>query len=175
MYGKGLLKGLAVTGKQAVSKRMTEKYPEEKPYLAECFRGGNFQLELDNCIACGLCVKACPNKAIEVISIKDENGKKTLSEYWVDRQYCLYCGFCVDACPKNALHFTMDFENAVYSRFDVPVNLVQNPNLNLKASSYGAKAKETVVKNEVKKAANEVASTEKNKTAAMKAAVKEGE
>lgn len=151
MYGKGLLKGLSVTGKQAISKRMTEKYPEEKPYLAECFRGGNFQLDVENCIGCGLCVKACPNKVLEVVTEKNEEGKKVLTEYWVDRQYCLYCGFCVEACPKGVLHFTMDFENAVYSRFDVPVNLVATPNLELTTSTYGAKpAKKPVVKKEVK-------------------------
>lgn len=137
MFGKGLIKGLSVTGKQSISKRMTEKYPEEKPYLSECFRGGNFQLNAENCIGCGLCVRACPNQVLEVVTEKDEDGKKRVTEYWVDRQYCLYCGFCIDACTKKAIRFTMDFENAVYSRFDVPVNLIEHPHLDEKASTYG--------------------------------------
>ncbi len=33
MFGKGILKGLGVTAKEAVSPRLTEKYPEEKPQL----------------------------------------------------------------------------------------------------------------------------------------------
>lgn len=144
MFGKGLLKGLSVTGKEAISKRMTEKYPEEKPYLAACFRGGNLQLHTDRCIGCGLCAKACPNKALEVTTEKNEEGKRQLAAYWFDRQYCLYCGFCVEACNKDALHFTMDFENAVYTRFDIPVNLAETPNLDKKASVYGVKPAKAV-------------------------------
>ncbi len=146
MFGKGLLKGLSVTGKEAVSKRMTEKYPEEKPYLADCFRGSDFILHIDRCIACGICAKSCPNRAIEIVTEKNEEGKKQLKEYWVDRQYCLFCGFCVDACPKDALQFTMDFETAVYSRFDVPVDLVATPHLDRRGSSYGMKGSRMAVK-----------------------------
>jgi NADH-quinone oxidoreductase subunit I len=146
MFGKGLLKGLSVTGKEAVSKRMTEKYPEEMPYLAACYRGGNFQLQAENCIGCGLCAKACPNKAIEVVTEKNEEGKRQVTAYWIDRQYCLFCGFCVDACNKDALHFTLDFETAVYSRFEVPVNLLDNPNLDRAASVYGVKPPKAAVK-----------------------------
>lgn len=146
MFGKGLLKGLSVTGKEAVSKRMTEKYPEEKPYLAACYRGGNFQFDAESCIGCGLCVRACPNRAIELVAEKDEEGKKRVLEYWIDRQYCLFCGFCIDACAKGALRFTMDFENAVYSRFEVPVNLVAEPHLESKVSVYGVKTAKKVAK-----------------------------
>ena len=102
------------------------------------------QLHTDRCIGCGLCAKACPNKALEVTTEKNEEGKRQLAAYWFDRQYCLYCGFCVEACNKDALHFTMDFENAVYTRFDVPVNLAKTPNLDKKASVFGVKPAKAV-------------------------------
>lgn len=151
MFGKGLLKGLSVTGKEAISKRMTEKYPEEKPYLAACYRGGNFQLDVENCIGCCLCARACPNKAIEVVTEKNEEGKRYVKEYWIDRQYCLFCGLCIEACNKNAIRFTLDFETAVYSRFDVPINLIENPNLDKKSSVYGLKQLKQATKKVVKK------------------------
>ena len=45
MFGKGILKGLGVTAKEAVSPRLTEKYPEEKPQLPARWRGGTFALD----------------------------------------------------------------------------------------------------------------------------------
>jgi len=48
---------------------------------------------LDNCIGCNLCVKACRQKALEVIDKKVVYNKKL----------CVNCGGCVRACKKNAV------------------------------------------------------------------------
>lgn len=51
------------------------------------------ELILDNCIGCNLCVKACRQKALEVI------GKKVV----YNKELCVNCGGCVRACKKNAI------------------------------------------------------------------------
>lgn len=139
MFGKGLLKGLQVTGKHAVSRRWTEKYPEEKPHLPERWRGGTFALDKDACINCGLCAMSCPNKVIRQKFEKDEEGKKICTEFVMDRQYCLYCGLCVEACPKGCLYLTHTFETAVYKPGDVPQDLLADGNMDAKLSAYGKK------------------------------------
>lgn len=139
MFGKGILKGLAQTGKQAVSKRLTGKYPEEKPHLPERWRGNSFALEKDKCISCGLCAMSCPNKVIRQKFGKDEDGRKICTEFVMERQYCLFCGLCVEACPKGCLHLTHDFETAVYSSADVPQDLLADNHLDAEISRYGEK------------------------------------
>lgn len=139
MFGKGILKGLAVTAKEAVSPRLTEKYPDENPQLPARWRGGTFALDREACISCGLCAMACPNKVIRQKFEKDENNKKFCTEFVMERQYCLYCGLCVEACPKSCLHLTMEFETAVYNSADVPQDLLANDNMDKPLSAYGAK------------------------------------
>lgn len=139
MFGKGILKGLAVTAKEAVSPRLTEKYPEEKPALPSRWRGATFVLDKEACISCGLCAMACPNKVIRQKFAKDEDNKKICTEFVFDRQYCLFCGLCVEACPKNCLHMTQEFETAVYMPGDIPQDVLAGDEEHAPLSSYAVK------------------------------------
>ncbi len=47
----------------------------------------------NTCIACGLCVKACPQNAITLV-----DGKAL-----IDLGKCTACGQCVEVCPVNAV------------------------------------------------------------------------
>ncbi len=123
MFGKGLVKGLQITWKEFWTKKFTVQYPDEVHPTPERFHG-RFVLEVDKCIACGLCVNACPNR---VISLKRQKvGKKQyLTEYVMNIQYCLFCGLCVESCNKDALHFSRDFNMNQYFYKDIPLVLVK--------------------------------------------------
>lgn len=143
MFGKGLLKGLGLTGRVIFRKKITEKYPEEQPQLPERWRGG-FQLDVNKCIACGLCERNCPNRAIKLSAKKDENNKNQLVSYELNYSYCMVCGLCVEGCPAHCLRFTHDFENAVYHKEQAMLDLFNNQNLSAPTSTYGLPEKKKV-------------------------------
>lgn len=62
----------------------------------------------------------CPNGTIHIHAdmVTDEEGKKrkVLRVYEYDLGSCLFCQLCVVNCPHGALHFTTEFENAVFTR-----------------------------------------------------------
>ena len=105
-----LRKGLAVTGRHFFSRKITVQYPEERLPLGPVFRGGTIDLNLEKCIACGLCAMACPNQAIELATEKNESGKKVMAKYHHHIPVCLYCNFCIEACPVQAIHWTGNYE-----------------------------------------------------------------
>ena len=123
---KSLLKGMQVTGKEFVTKKVTEQYPENRATLKipERFRAKLTLIYDENgqhkCIACGICQNNCPNGTITIESSKitTEEGKtkKVLDKYLYDLGSCTFCQLCVTTCPHNALEFTNDFEQAVYNR-----------------------------------------------------------
>ncbi|MEQ8200058.1 MAG: NADH-quinone oxidoreductase subunit I [Syntrophomonadaceae bacterium] len=110
MIGKGLLKGLGITAKHAFEREITQQYPEERPFLQDRFRG-SLAYDYPKCIACGLCIKACPNNVLTLETYKDEDTKKKkVDSYSIDLQYCLFCNLCVEICPTDTLYFTHEFE-----------------------------------------------------------------
>ena len=50
------------------------------------------KVNADDCVACGLCVDACPQGAIKVDDVAV-----------VDPELCIDCGACVEECPNGAL------------------------------------------------------------------------
>lgn len=125
MFGQGLLKGLAITWKELFTRKVTVQYPEEKVPLPARFHG-RFELDVDKCIACGLCVNACPNQVIQMT--KQKVGKKQfLTKYVMRIEYCLFCGMCVEACNKDALAFSQVFDMNQYFRDKVRLVLVDRP------------------------------------------------
>lgn len=123
MFGKGLLKGLAITWKEFRSKKFTAQYPEQPHPKPERFHG-RFALDVNKCIACNLCANACPNKVIQISSEKVEK-KKFLTKYVMNIQYCMFCGMCVEACNKGALRFTTEHDMSQYFYNDIPLVLVE--------------------------------------------------
>lgn len=126
-YGiASLVKGLTVTGKEFVTPKITERYPEDRETFQwpERFRA-ILELIYDKdgnhkCIACGSCERACPNGTITVeskmVDTPAGTKKKKLDKYIYDLGSCTFCQLCVTSCPTNAIRFTNDFEQAVFTR-----------------------------------------------------------
>ena len=121
-----LIKGMQVTGKEFVTPKITERYPEDRGTrkYPERFRA-RLELIYDNegrhkCIACGTCERNCPNGTIsletKMVDTWDGKKKKKLDKYYYDLGSCTFCQLCVNACPKEAIKFNNKFENAVFDR-----------------------------------------------------------
>ena len=121
-----LLKGMAVTGKELVTPKVTEQYPENRATLEipERFRA-TLEFIYDDkgyhkCIACGSCERNCPNQTISItkrmVDLPDGKKKMKLDKYMYDLGSCTFCGLCVQVCPTNAIKFSNDFEQAVFTR-----------------------------------------------------------
>ena len=127
--GKGvasLIKGLEVTGKEFVTPKITERYPENRDEMnvAPRFRATlEFIYDAEGnhkCIACGTCERNCPNGTITVetkmVDTWDGKKKKKLDRYVYDLGSCTFCQLCVTTCPTDAIRFSNDFEQAVFTR-----------------------------------------------------------
>ncbi len=121
-----LIKGMQVTGKEFITPKITEKYPEnrENPPVAPRFRA-ILELLYDSegrhkCIACGMCERVCPNGTISLdiktVETPDGKKKKKLNKYIYDLGSCTFCQLCVTNCPTGAIDFSNNFEQAVFTR-----------------------------------------------------------
>ena len=109
-----LLRGLALTGRNLFTRKVTIRYPEEKTPLSPRFRGIHALRRYPNgeerCIACKLCEAICPALAIDIESFVDEKGIRRTTRYDIDFTKCIFCGFCEEACPVDAIVETRQFE-----------------------------------------------------------------
>ncbi len=109
---------------------VTIQYPEEKRALAPRHRSLHRLMKREDgkprCVACLLCVTACPSECIFVEAAEDPDPEiqKYPSTFVIDLSRCCFCGFCVEACPEDAIRMdTGEIEFAEYSRDDLIYNL----------------------------------------------------
>ena len=109
-----LIKGLALTGKYAFSRKITVPYPEEKTPISPRFRGLHALRRYPNgeerCIACKLCEAVCPAMAITIESAQREDGTRRTTRYDIDLTKCIFCGFCEESCPVDSIVETQVLE-----------------------------------------------------------------
>jgi ech hydrogenase subunit F len=80
--------------KNLFSKPATTTYPFEPREYPERSRG-HIEIDMDNCIFCGMCMRNCPPGAIKV-----DRKEQT---WQIERFDCIQCGYCTEKCPKKCL------------------------------------------------------------------------
>ncbi len=93
----GILKFSPIALKNLFSKPATRAYPDVPARRVNGTRG-SVQVNIDECIFCGMCNRNCPADAITV--------DRATKSWTVRRMNCVQCGYCVQSCPKKCL--TMD-------------------------------------------------------------------
>ncbi len=126
-----LLKGMAITLKYMFKKPITVQYPEEKRDMPLRFRG-RLALPVDSekndnrCTACMACVRACPNRTLEVTRLIDETGKPKprASVFRYNLGTCMFCNLCVEACTFAAIVMSDDYELSTENKDALTLELV---------------------------------------------------
>ncbi len=109
--------------KSTIHKPQTVMYPWEKLVLPDVYRGRP-GLIFDRCIGCGICMRICPNRCIDLLLVDDlktVEGKapEKVKRPRVNVGRCMMCGYCAEYCPTNAMIVTPEYELASYTREDI--------------------------------------------------------
>ncbi len=113
--------GMGITLREFFRKPVTVHYPHESLRMPERYRSHLIFTSNEDgtskCIACNLCVKACPTDCIEVDGEKKEGEKKkSVTKYDLDFTRCSLCGACVEVCPTDAIVFSKRYNLAAGDR-----------------------------------------------------------
>ncbi len=128
-------KGMSIVMKHLLKPKVTRQYPnpEDRFQLPERARN-RLYVNMDDCIGCDQCSRACPVNCITIDTAKavagenigtTSNGKKKslwVTRFDIDIAKCCYCGLCVYPCPTECILMTDVYEFAEYDR----VNLIYN-------------------------------------------------
>ena len=144
--------GMKLTFDHFINKKekvATLQYPHEKWPIPERNIGFNhseynlirsrLHVDIDDCIACMQCERACPVDCIKIDFIKppkdndfdcgmtsnDTQKKMIVSRFTIDMSECMYCNLCVYPCPEECIYMVggpnenkheIDYEFSQYKR-----------------------------------------------------------
>lgn len=128
-----ILIGMKVTLRHLFIPSVTIQYPDVKLPLPERERN-RLYVNIDDCIGCDQCARACPVNCISIETVKSvpgdnlgktSNGKKKslwITKFEIDFAKCCYCQLCVFPCPTECIYMTSIYEYSEYQR----ENLIYN-------------------------------------------------
>ncbi len=127
-----ILVGMRVSLKYCFGKTVTVQYPDVPPVLQPRFRGFHFY-EIEKCIACDQCARACPVDCIYIErsgprKIDKESGVAVggaMVRYAVDYAKCMFCGLCAETCPTQCIHMGNLHDMSGYTRKDMIVEFTE--------------------------------------------------
>ena len=100
----------------------TVQFPRERMPIPEVARY-QLDVEIDDCIVCDLCAKACPVDCITIESVKsaDVIGKTSdgsvkrlyAAQFDIDMAKCMYCGLCTVVCPTECIVMTDQYDRSM--------------------------------------------------------------
>lgn len=106
----------------------TVQYPKEKMPIPEVARY-QLDVEIDDCIVCDLCAKACPVDCIAIEAVKSPEAIGKTSDGSVKRLYaaqfdidmakCMYCGLCTVVCPTECITMTNQYDRSTQKLTDL--------------------------------------------------------
>jgi NADH-quinone oxidoreductase subunit I len=128
-------KGMSIVMKHLLKPKVTRQYPNPEARFQLPERARNrLYVNMDDCIGCDQCSRACPVNCITIDTAKvipgenigtTSNGKKKslwVTRFDIDIAKCCYCGLCVYPCPTECILMTDVYEFSEYDR----VNLIYN-------------------------------------------------
>ena len=129
---KTILIGMRITLGYCFARTITVQYPDVSPTLQPRFRGFHYY-EIEKCIACDLCAKACPVDCIYIEKtaarkIDKETGRATggaITRYAIDYSKCMFCALCIDPCPTDCIHMGNNHDLSGYDRASMVVEFTE--------------------------------------------------
>lgn len=124
--------GLRVTLPYTFGRTIVVQYPEVPPTVQPRFRGFHIY-EIERCIACEICARACPVDCITVTKSGPRKYDKArrvatggaVTTYRIDYNMCLFCGLCTEGCPTDCIHMGNIHDASCYDRGNLMVDFVE--------------------------------------------------
>lgn len=92
--GRGTSRGAGTGGGPGIGRGGNIPYRKISSRRASAASGKKAVIEIEKCIACGVCADVCSENAISMDKVAV-----------IDNLKCIGCGMCVEVCPQGAIAF----------------------------------------------------------------------